>query len=93
MNEAHEVEFTEMKTSFFASPVNIVLGVERLSSLKVDAVEGCQGFTDDEWQVIYARVLLEDRWYFLPPDLYDEIDEQHSDLIGDRLWQLSQSLN
>lgn len=92
MNEAHEVEFTEMKTSFFASPVNLVLGVEKQTTLKVDGLEGLQGFTDVEWQVIYARVLVDDRWFFLPQSLYDEIDDEFGDMIGDRLWQLTNSL-
>jgi hypothetical protein len=92
MNEAYEVELSQIKTTFSASPIDLVLGVERQTTLKVDGIENIQSFTDVEWQVIYARALVDERWFFLPQTLYDEIDDQHGDLIGDRLWELTQSV-
>lgn len=92
MNEAYEVELSQIKTTFSASPIDLVLGVERQTTLKVDGIENIQSFTDVEWQVIYARALVDERWFFLPQTLYDEIDDQHGDLIGDRLWALTQSV-
>lgn len=92
MNEAHEVEFTQMKASFFAVPFDLVLGVERQSTLVVPGDLNVQSFTDIEWQIVYCRVLVEDRWFFLPQTLYDEIDDTYGDLIGDRLWTLTQQL-
>lgn len=91
MNEAFEVELTNLEASFSASPFNLVLGVEKQTTLKVEASENIHPFTDVEWQVIYARVLLDDRWYFLPQHMYDEIDDKYGDVIGDKLWELTQS--
>jgi len=93
MNEAYEVELTQIKTTFAASPIDLVLGVERQTTLKVDTHENIQGFTDVEWQVIYCRALIDDCWHILPQALYDEIDDEHGDLIGDKLWSLAQTLN
>lgn len=92
MNEAFEVELTQMKTSFLASPTNLVIGVEKQSTLVVENDQQVQGFTDIEWQVMYCRVLVDDRWYFLPQSLYDEIDDEFGDLIGDKLWWLTQTV-
>lgn len=92
MNEAYELEFTQMNASFFASPFDLVLGVERQSTLIVPGDLNVQSFTDVEWQILYCRVLIEDRWCFLPQTFYDEIDDTYGDLIGDRLWTLTQQL-
>lgn len=92
MNEAYEVELKQIQASFVASPVDIVLGVEKQTTLTVDQSENLQGFTDVEWQVVYARVLLEDRWFFLPQTLYDEIDDVYGDQIGELLWSLTAKL-
>lgn len=89
MNEAHEVTLHQLTASFMSSPFDLVLGVELQSPLKVLESEICHAFTDVEWQVIYCRVLIEDRWYFLPQDLYDEVDDTYGDLIGDHLWRLT----
>jgi uncharacterized protein YuzE len=89
MNEAFEVELTQIKTSFLASPVDLIIGVEKQTTLKVDNDGNVQGFTDIEWQVVYCRVLVEERWYFLPQSLYDEIDDEHGDVIGNHLWKLT----
>lgn len=92
MNEAFEVELTQIKTTFLASPTDLIIGVEKQSTLVVENDQKIQGFTDVEWQVLYCRVLVDDRWYFLPQDLYDEIDDEYGDLIGDRLWKLTNEL-
>lgn len=92
MNEAFEVELTQMKTSFLASPTDLVIGVEKQSTLVVENDQKVQGFTDVEWQIVYCRVLLEDRWYFLPQHHYDEIDDEYGDTIGEHLWRLTQAL-
>lgn len=91
MNEAYEVELFSLTASFMASPFDLVLGVERLSTLKVDESE-MPGFTDVEWQVVYQRVLDGDHWYFLPHTMFHEIEELYSDQIGDKLWQLTARL-
>lgn len=93
MNEAYEVELTQLMSNFVASPFDLVLGVERQTTRKVDESGTDQGFTEVEWQVIYARVLVEDRWYFLPPALYDGVDNEYGELIGDKLWELTNRLN
>lgn len=54
--------------------------------------EETEGFTEDEWQIIYARVLVEDRWYFLPQTLYDAIDDTYSDEMGNLIWKLTSRL-
>lgn len=93
MNEAYEVELTNLEASFINSPFNLIIGVERQSTLVVDGDNKIQGFTDVEWQVIYSRVFTEGRWMLLSQATYDEIDELYGDMIGDQLWLLSQSLN
>lgn len=93
MNEAYEVELTDVKASFIPTPFTIVLGVERQTTLKVDNDDKVQGFTDVEWQVIYARALVDNRWTILPQSHYDEIDESYGDQIGESLWRLTQTLN
>lgn len=92
MNEAFEVELTKLEASFSASPFDLVLGVEKQTTVKVEESDGITPFTDVEWQIIYARVLLEDRWHFLPQHLYDEIDDKYGELIGDKLWELTQTI-
>jgi len=92
MNEAYEVELTDVEASFIPTPFTVVLGVERQTTFKVDNDEKVQGFTDVEWQVIYARAMVADRWTILPQDLYDEIDDKYGDLIGDKLWRLTLSV-
>lgn len=92
MNEAYEVELSNITASFIASPFNLMLGVERQTTLVVDESENVSGFTDVEWQVIYARAQIDGQWYFLPQDQYDQIDGAYSDLIGDKLWELTQKL-
>lgn len=92
MNEAFEVELTQIKTTFLASPTDLIIGVEKQSTLVVENDHTIQGFTDVEWQVMYCRVLVEDRWYFLPQDLYDEIDDAYGDVVGDMLWKLTNKL-
>ena len=92
MNEAYEVELKQIQASFIASPVDIVLGIEKQITLTVDQSETLQGFTDVEWQIVYARVLLEDRWFFLPQTLYDEIDDVYGDKIGELLYRLTNTL-
>jgi hypothetical protein len=92
MNEAYEVELNDITASFIAEPFTVVLGVERQTTLKVESDDKVQGFTDVEWQVIYARALVDDRWTILPQTLYDEIDDEHGEMIGDLLWKLTCSL-
>lgn len=92
MNESHEVTMKNLTASFMDSPFDLVLGVELQSALDIPDGGLCHGFKDTEWQVIYCRVLLEDRWHFLPQELYDEIDEIYGDRIGDELWKLTASL-
>lgn len=90
MNEAFELTLTKKSVSFAEQPVELVIGAELKRKLTVDE-EGLS-FTDVEWQVIYCRVLVEDRWYFLPHELYDEIDERFGDEIGERIWSLTARL-
>lgn len=92
MNEAFEVELTQIKTTFLASPTDLIIGVEKQSTLVVENDQQVQGFTDIEWQVMYCRVLMDDRWFFLPQDLYDEIDDEYGEVIGDLLWKLTQTV-
>lgn len=92
MNEAYEVELTNLEASFSASPFNLVLGVEKQTMLKIEESGVVQGFTDVEWQVIYARVLIDERWYFLRQEFYDEIDDVYGDTIGEELWKLTNRL-
>lgn len=92
MNEAYEVELDQIKASFVASPFDLVLGVEKLTTLKVDEEGDFKGLTDVEWQVVYMRVQIDGRWYFLPHTLHNEIDEVYADMIGDKLWQLTQTV-
>jgi hypothetical protein len=93
MNEAYEVELSQIKTTFSASPIDLIMGVEKQTTLKVESTGEMQGFMDVEWQVVYTRVLVDDRWYFLPQDLYDEIDDEYGDVIGEKLWSLTQTIN
>lgn len=76
MNEAYEIELTHISASFMDNAFDIVLGVERIPRQECD-----------EWQVVYARVLVEDRWYFLPHELYVELDEKYDELIGLKLFE------
>lgn len=89
MNEAYEVELKNLTASFLPSPFDLILGVEQLTILVVDEGDNIQGFTDVEWQIVYCRVLVDDRWFFLPQTWYDEIDADHGELIGDKLWELT----
>lgn len=89
MNEAYEIELTGVTASFITEPFDLVLGVEKLVVMKVPPEVGVEGSTDIEWQIVYARVLVEDRWFFLPQQDYDEIDHAHGDLIGEKLWVLT----
>lgn len=92
MNESYEVELKQITASFLPSAFDLIVGVENTSILSVEGqTQGCD-FTDIEFQVVYCRVLVDDRWYFLPPALYDEIEDIYGDRIGDRLWELSQHL-
>lgn len=90
MKEAYEVELNQLTASFLIEPFDLVLGVEKGATMVVDSSETSGGSTDIEWQVIYARVLVADRWWFLPTSMYDEIDREHGDQIGDKLWSLTQ---
>lgn len=92
MNEAFEVELVDLSASFISTTFNLVLGLEKQMTIQVEGSERLNGFTDIEWQIVYSRVLVDDRWYFLPQDMYDEIDDKYSDLIGDKLWTLTQNL-
>lgn len=92
MNEAFEVELVGLSASFISTTFDLVLGLEKQTTVKVDETGSLTGFTDIEWQIVYSRVLVADRWYFLPQSLYDEIDDQYSDLIGDKLWSLTNSI-
>jgi hypothetical protein len=78
MNEAYEIELLGIKASFMASPFDLVIGAERKLLGEVE-----------EWQVMYARILIDDRWHFMPHELYTEIDTTYGDMIGDRLFELS----
>ena len=89
MNKAYEVRLEQITTSFVHQPFDLVLGVELLSTLIVEGDEKVQGFTDLEWIVIYSRVETEGQSYFLPPALYDEVEDLYADDIGDALWRLA----
>lgn len=89
MNEAYEVELNNITASFMPTTFDLVLGVEIQSTLQVDESDMLHAFTDMEWQVMYARVLVDDRWFFLPQTLYDEVDDEFGDQIGDLLWKLT----
>lgn len=78
MNKAYEIELQGITANFVGSSFDLVVGVERI--LLSDY---------DEWNVVYARVMIDDRWYFLPDDLYEEIDALYSDTIGDRIFELN----
>ncbi len=78
MNEAYEIELKHICASFMENAFDIVLGAERIPRQECD-----------EWQVVYARVLVEDRWYFLPDELYGEIDSLYGDQIGEMLFSLT----
>lgn len=91
MNESYEVELKQIKASFLPSAFDLIVGVENTSTLLIEGFAHAE-FTDIEWQVVYCRVLVDGRWYFLPQDLYDEIDDEYGDLIGDRLWKLTNEL-
>lgn len=92
MNESYEVELKQITASFLPSAFDLIIGVENTSTLSVKGLVKDGDFTDIEWQVVYCRVLVDDRWYFLPHNLYDEIEDVYGDKIGDRLWELSQRL-
>lgn len=89
MNKAYEVRLEQITASFVHQPFDLVLGVEQQATLIVEGDEKVQGFTDLEWVVIYSRVELEGESYFLPPALYDEIDDLYADDIGNALWRLT----
>lgn len=76
MNEAYEIELNHICASFMENAFDIVLGVERIPRQEYD-----------EWQVVYARVLVEDRWYFLSNELYTELDEKYGEMIGLKLFE------
>jgi hypothetical protein len=92
MNESYEVELNNIKASFLPSEFDLIVGVENTSTLAVKGLTLGGDFTDIEWQVVYCRVLVDERWYFLPHNLYDEIEDVYGDQIGNRLWELSQTL-
>lgn len=92
MNESFEVELKQITTSFLPSAFDLIVGVENTSTLAVKGLIPGGDFTDIEWQVVYCRVLVDERWYFLPHTFYDEIEDKYGDHIGDRLWELSQTL-
>lgn len=92
MNEVYEVELKNLTASFLPSPFDLVLGVEKQTTLKVDAGEHTHGFTDVEWQVIWSRVKMDDTYVYLPQRLYDELDDEHGEVIGERLWELTNQL-
>lgn len=92
MNESFEVELKQITASFLPSTFDLIIGVENTSTLSVEGLTQGGDFTDIEWQVVYCRVLVDGRWYFLPPALYDEVEDSYGDQIGDRLWELSQRL-
>jgi hypothetical protein len=92
MNESFEVELKQITASFLPSAFDLIIGVENTSTLSVEGLTKGGDFTDIEWQVVYCRVLVGDRWYFLPQTLYDEIEDLYGDQIGDRLWKLSTTL-
>lgn len=78
MNEAYEIELQGLTATFMPNSFDLVIGAERIRLPDYD-----------EWKIVYARVLIEDRWYFLPNDLYDEIDSLYSDRIGELLFALA----
>lgn len=92
MNEAYEVELSQITASFILLPFDLVLGVEKQTTIKVEEVGGFNAFTDVEWQVIYTRVLIDDQWYILPQHLYDEVDDLYGDQIGECLWTLTNTI-
>lgn len=92
MNESYEVELKQITASFLPSTFDLIVGVENTSTLSVEGLTQGGDFTDIEFQVVYCRVLVDNRWYFLPHNLYDEIEDVYGDQIGDRLWELSQHL-
>lgn len=88
MKEAHEVTLINVTVSFMDQPVDLVIGVELQASFPIG--DGSDhDYTDFDWQVIYCRVLVDTRWYFLPETLYDEIDTVFGDQVGDKLWELT----
>ena len=89
MNQAYEVELNNIKASFMPSTFDLVIGVELQSTLTIKESDLLNGFVDMDWQVMYARVLVDERWFFLPQSLYDEIDETFGDQIGDMIWGLA----
>lgn len=80
MNEAHEVQLECLTASFLPSPFDLVLGVEKRH------LEGTV-----EWQIVYGRVLVDARWFFLSQTMLDEIDVRYEDMIGEKLFQLTVS--
>lgn len=88
MNEIHEVEIENVEASFLASPCSIILGAEKQSVLRV-CEETLASFTDVEWQIVYARAVIDGVSFIMPQDLYDEVDDRYSDTIGDKLWLLT----
>lgn len=92
MNEAYEVELNQITASFIPSPFDLVIGVERQTTVKVDEQGACTGYLDVEWQVMYTRVLIDNRWFFLPQTMYDELDDMYGEQIGDCLWKLTSTL-
>lgn len=93
MNEAYEVQLNDLTASFLPSPFDLVIGVERLNTVVVEAGENTTGFTDIEWQVMWSRVRVGDTLMFLTQNLYDELDGEYGDIIGEKLWELTQTLN
>lgn len=95
MKEAYEIELKQITASFVVDPFDMVLGIERQSGALNNVTKPPSetgGFTEDDWQIVYARVLVEDRWYFLPQTLYDAIDDTYSDEIGNLIWKLTRRL-
>lgn len=78
MNQAYEIELQGITATFMQNSFDIVVGAERI--LLSDY---------DEFNVIYARVLIGDRWCFLPDELYGEIDSLYGDQIGQMLFTLT----
>lgn len=92
MNEIHEVEICNVEASFVASPFSVVLGAEKQSVLRV-CEETLASFTDVEWQIVYARAVINGQSFIMPQDLYDEVDDKYGDVIGDKLWELTAAMH
>lgn len=92
MTKAYEVELNKITASFLPFPFDAVFGFEILNTVVVEGGETTDALTDVEWGVTYCRISIDDHWSFLCSSLYEQIEENYSDLIGEKLWTLTQSL-